>query len=93
MDILIDEINNTRKLDSKIQGLLVKIVQLIGSSGGLPGPQGEPGPEGPPGPRGEPGPEGPPGPQGEPGPEGPPGPQGESGPEGPRGSSTTTKKV
>ena len=90
MDILIDEINNTRKLDSKIQGLLVKIVQLIGSSGGLPGPQGEPGPEGP---RGEPGPEGPPGPQGEPGPEGPPGPQGESGPEGPRGSSTTTKKV
>ncbi|EAU2598767.1 hypothetical protein D7B19_20780 [Salmonella enterica] len=59
-----------------------------------PGPQGEPGPQGPkgdPGPQGEPGPQGPkgdPGPQGEPGPQGPkgdPGPQGEPGPQGPKG--------
>ncbi|EBE5441451.1 hypothetical protein FOE27_25835 [Salmonella enterica] len=56
-----------------------------------PGPQGEPGPQGPkgdPGPQGEPGPQGPkgdPGPQGEPGPQGPkgdPGPQGVPGPKG-----------
>ncbi|EBP9535576.1 hypothetical protein ATQ28_25025 [Salmonella enterica] len=56
-----------------------------------PGPQGEPGPQGPkgdPGPQGEPGPQGPkgdPGPQGEPGPQGPkgdPGPQGGPGPKG-----------
>ncbi|EIO9330476.1 prophage tail fiber N-terminal domain-containing protein, partial [Salmonella enterica] len=53
-----------------------------------PGPQGEPGPQGPkgdPGPQGEPGPQGPkgdPGPQGGPGPKGDPGPQGVPGPKG-----------
>ncbi|WP_079953805.1 M14 carboxypeptidase N/E family protein [Salmonella enterica] len=50
-----------------------------------PGPQGEPGPQGPkgdPGPQGEPGPQGPkgdPGPQGEPGPQGIPGKDGSGG--------------
>ena len=52
---------------------------------GIPGPQGEPGPQGP---RGCPGPQGPrgcPGPQGPQGEVGPQGPQGEVGPQGPQG--------
>ncbi|EHF7154691.1 hypothetical protein J3Y88_000473 [Salmonella enterica] len=47
-----------------------------------PGPQGEPGLQGP---KGDPGPQGVPGPKGDPGPQGGPGPKGDPGPQGPQG--------
>ena len=60
---------------------------------GIPGPQGEPGPQGPrgcPGPQGPRGCPGPQGPQGETGPQGPEGPQGVAGPQGPEGPQGAT---
>jgi hypothetical protein len=57
-------------------------IVIIVRSSGVPGPQGEIGPQGPQGPQGVEGPQGPQGPLGVTGPQGP---QGELGPQGPQG--------
>jgi len=62
---------------------LLTVPYALYAVNGVPGPQGDPGPQGP---QGDPGPQGPQGVKGDQGDPGPQGPQGEVGPEGPPGT-------
>lgn len=82
----------------RLQWLEEKLEECLGRYEGdfIPGPQGEPGPQGPQGPQGEKGDTGPQGPQGEkgdtgaPGPQGPRGEKGDTGAQGPQGEKGDT---
>ena len=84
-----DKINANAKLTNDL-------IEVIEHTGGIQGPQGDPGQTGPQGPIGQQGPAGPAGPQGVAGPQGPTGergPKGEQGPAGARGEQGPEGKV